>query len=121
MSWIVRGVSKERWVNNRWKPTVIPRPVRLYMISSRPRSVQWNPRPHSKNAAAITPSKGMITKRTVISRLPNGAARGVTPTSRFGIVSVVVAVISKLFLSLIRHKNRSKARAGGDVASELRA
>src|SRR5665213_3034900 len=44
-------VSNERWTNSRWKPTVMPRAVRTYIPSSRPRSVQWKPHPHEKPAA----------------------------------------------------------------------
>ena len=53
-------VSNERWTNSRWKPTVIPRAVRTYMPSRRPRSVQRKPQPQTKKGAATTPSRGTM-------------------------------------------------------------
>src|SRR5437868_2570152 len=74
-------VSNERWVNRRWKPTVIPRAVKTYMPTRRPRSTQEKPQPQRKKGAAAKPKKGTtitirVTNRTASAARSVAAWRG---------------------------------------------
>jgi hypothetical protein len=60
--------SKLRWVNNRWNPTVIPRPVTVYMNAIRARSRPEIPFPQKYQIARKTAAKGVTMVTTAARR-----------------------------------------------------
>ncbi len=54
-------VANERWVSNRWKPTVTPNPVTTYITAKRTRSCRPTPLPHRSTTATMKAMNGMIT------------------------------------------------------------
>ena len=74
--------ANDRWVNRRWKPTVMPKPVTTYIAAKSARSMPSTARFQSRTIAARTPANGIMIGEEVGDLVGAGHGHGADATLR---------------------------------------
>ena len=88
-----RVVLKLRWVNSRWKPTVMPSPVSAYVIASTTRSCQCSVPPHASQPAATSAASG--TPKTTVRTTRSAVSFSIGTVSATTLISAPDACASR--------------------------
>src|ERR1051326_5646820 len=98
---MARRASKARWVKSRWKPHVIPSPVRRYIASGGTSCAQFKPRPQSRKALASSPANGIITASRLTILPPKLIVSGTADAgSSYDAESITAGAASNFFISV---------------------